>query len=377
MKKLFKTFIILIIILLTTSCSYRELNDLAIASSLGIDYEDNSYIISAEIMDVEKKEKENSQNTSIIYIGTGKTIAEAIRNISLKYPNTLYLGHLQLIIVGSGEIDHGIENTFDYFVRTSESRNDAAFLISKKNKAYEIINPNDEEKEKIPSKDIITTIENSMNRNGKAVFLNLEEFISTYLENGIDPVVTSIEKEIDINEDYKNTTLNKVAVFKDNKFIDYLKDEDTMAYNIINKNFYDININTTYENNPVSVAVFNPDSNIDIKFKNNKINVDIKIDLEGTILEIDDKVNLATTNALTKIQESIDKIVTNYVYNLIDFCKDKNVDILGLKNYIYKHYNNKYNYLKDKNIYEIANINVKTNTVIFRYGNIYKGFIRR
>ena len=63
MKKLFKTSIILIIILLTTSCSYRELNDLAIASSLGIDYEDNSYIISAEIMDVEKKEKEDSQNT--------------------------------------------------------------------------------------------------------------------------------------------------------------------------------------------------------------------------------------------------------------------------------------------------------------------------
>ena len=159
MKKI-KIILILVITILISGCSYKELNDLAIASALGIDYQNNEYIISAQIMELKKQEKEDT-SSALIYLGKGKTISEALRNISLKYPNYLYLGHLELIIIGKGEIKHGINNSLDYFIRTSDARNDALILVSTKNKAYEIINPNEETKEEFPVKDIVTTIKNS------------------------------------------------------------------------------------------------------------------------------------------------------------------------------------------------------------------------
>ena len=137
MKKI-KIIFLIIITLFISGCSYKELNDLAIASALGIDYENNEYIISAQVMELKKKENEDL-STALIYSGKGKSISEALRNISLKYPNSLYLGHLELIILGKGEIEHGINNSLDYFIRTSDARNDALVLISTKNSAYEIL----------------------------------------------------------------------------------------------------------------------------------------------------------------------------------------------------------------------------------------------
>ena len=83
MKKI-KIILILVLTILISGCSYKELNDLAIASALGIDYENNEYIISAQIMELKKQEKEDT-SSALIYLGKGKTISEALRNISLKY----------------------------------------------------------------------------------------------------------------------------------------------------------------------------------------------------------------------------------------------------------------------------------------------------
>ena len=221
MKKI-KIILILVLTILISGCSYKELNDLAIASALGIDYENNEYIISAQIMELKKQEKEDT-SSALIYLGKGKTISEALRNISLKYPNYLYLGHLELIIIGKGEINHGINNSLDYFIRTSDARNDALILVSTKNKAYEIINPNEETKEEFPVKDIVTTIRNSKERNGLVIEKNYEELINDYLERGISQILTTIENEKDENDNYKDTILSNIAIFEKGK---YIKDLD-------------------------------------------------------------------------------------------------------------------------------------------------------
>ena len=226
MKKI-KIILILVITILISGCSYKELNDLAIASALGIDYQNNEYIISAQIMELKKQEKEDT-SSALIYLGKGKTISEALRNISLKYPNYLYLGHLELIIIGKGEINHGINNSLDYFIRTSDARNDALILVSTKNKAYEIINPNEETKEEFPVKDIVTTIRNSKERNGLVIEKNYEELINDYLERGISQILTTIENEKDENDNYKDTILSNIAVFEKGKYVKDLDKEKAL-----------------------------------------------------------------------------------------------------------------------------------------------------
>ena len=51
MKKL-KILILISTIFTLSGCNYMELNKLAIVSALGIDYKDNKYEITAQVMDV-------------------------------------------------------------------------------------------------------------------------------------------------------------------------------------------------------------------------------------------------------------------------------------------------------------------------------------
>ena len=372
MKKI-KIIFLIIITLFINGCSYKELNDLAIASALGIDYENNEYIISAQVMELKKKENEDL-STALIYSGKGKSISEALRNISLKYPNSLYLGHLELIILGKGEIEHGINNSLDYFIRTSDARNDALVLISTKNSAYEIINPNEEKKEEFPVKDIVTTIKNSKEKNGLVIETNYEELIKNYLEHGISQTLTQIENITTENNEYKDTVLSNIGVFDNYHYKGELDKKSAIAYNLINNNFNDISIDITYDKKLVSVSLINPKSKLDLKLKNDKISVDINVNIEEGILNIKDKNNLLEKKFLLEIEDKTKKEIEKYINNLINFNKEHDTDLLGLKNIIYKKHNKEYKNYKDKNIYDIADFNIKINVYLYRYGNTYRSF---
>lgn len=372
MKKI-KIIFLIIITLFISGCSYKELNDLAIASALGIDYENNEYIISAQVMELKKKENEDL-STALIYSGKGKSISEALRNISLKYPNSLYLGHLELIILGKGEIEHGINNSLDYFIRTSDARNDALVLISTKNSAYEIINPNEEKKEEFPVKDIVTTIKNSKEKNGLVIETNYEELIKNYLEHGISQTLTQIENITTENNEYKDTVLSNIGVFDNYHYKGELDKKSAIAYNLINNNFNDISIDITYDKKLVSVSLISPKSKLNLKLKNDKINVDINVNIEEGILNINDKNNLLEKKFLLEIEDKTKKEIEKYINNLINFNKEHDTDLLGLKNIIYKKHNKVYKNYKDKNIYDIADFNIKINVYLYKYGNTYRSF---
>ena len=152
------------------------------------------------------------------------------------------------MVIGQGVIENDIEETFDYFMRSPEARTEALLVVSNDNKAKNILNTNDEKSESFPAKDIITTIENSNQRNGKITEIVMEDFVATNKEKGIDPIVPTIVTSKNPNEDYKNTKLIGMSIFKNNKLQEVLEDEPIIAYNLINNNFSDIIVNTTFGN---------------------------------------------------------------------------------------------------------------------------------
>lgn len=371
MKKL---FILCLFCFLICGCSYRELNEMAIANSIGIDYEDGKYTVTAQVMKINKNEDTSTSYTTILYEGTGNSIVDAVRNISLQYPDHLYLGHLELLIVGKGALENGIDKCFDYFLRSPEARNDILLLVSLENSAKDILNPEEEEKEDFPTKDIITTIKNSMKTNGQSVDVNLEEFIANYLNKGIDSVVSTITIN-DNNNDFKDTKLSNIAVFRNNKYIANLKKEDAIIFNVLNNKIEDVLVDLEYKEKQVSVIITETDCDIDLKIKNDKVYVDINMDLKGLILSTEESGNIADEKHLKSIESIANKKIKEYVESLIKFNKDNDTDILGLKGMIYKHYNKDYKKYKDLNIYDIADIDINSKIDIYRYGHIYRGIV--
>lgn len=372
MKKII--ILTILLIFLCTGCTYSEINDLAIANSVGIDYEDGIYTITLQIMDLntENNRSSNIDENTLMYVGKGDSIPTAIRNISLKYPNTVYLGHLELMVIGKGMVEYDIEKTFDYFMRSPEARSETYLLISTKYKANDILDTNDENKESFPTRDIITTIENSTKRNGRINEISMEDFIANNLKKGIDPIVPVIKESKNPNKDFKNTKIIGMSVFKNNKLIDILDDKAIIAYNIINNNYQDIIINTKYKNDKASIILINPKNNFKVKVNDNELNIYININTDAYLVD-GNNIEITDDKTLKVLEDSLNTELKKYVDSLINFSKTSKTDILGVKNKIYKFYTNKYDLYKDSNVYESTNIIVNTNAKLFRYGNSNTG----
>ena len=73
-----KKIILILVILLTTGCyDYVELNNISIVSSIGIDYIDNEFILTLEILD--------DNNSSYVVSTKGKTIVNAFDNVRIVF----------------------------------------------------------------------------------------------------------------------------------------------------------------------------------------------------------------------------------------------------------------------------------------------------
>ena len=272
-----KIIILTIITLLMSGCSYVELNDLAIASAIGIDYEDNEFKLTAQIMDIKSSNSGMTEENTLIYEASGKTIAKAIRNFSIRYPKNVYLGHLEFLVINSDTTAKKIDDIFDYFMRSPEVRSLTYVVVTKDEKAKDILNPKNESKGSFPIEGLKTVLLDATKRNGTIYDLTLEELLSFYLKKGIDPVVPIIRSSNEKGMTASATIIEELAPLKDKKVLKSLDTKQSIAYNTINNNFYDIVINCKHENKDFSALIYNPKSSVDLKIKDKKIDVTINV----------------------------------------------------------------------------------------------------
>ena len=365
MKKIIT--LILITCFCLTGCSYIELNDLAIANALGIDYKDGNYEIVLQILDLQQSGEGTSQTKTILYESKGETITQAFRNVSLSYPKMLYLGHLKLVVLGESILESKVDNLFDYFLRSPSTRNDFDVLINPTGSAKNILGKSSENSNSVASKEILESLKVSTLRQGTTVQFNMEELISIFLEKKQTPILTSIELV-----DEKNKLTGVVAL--DNKKNEFIKlnDNTAIAYNLINNNLFDIGINIKYQDILMDILLVRPKNSFDVSVNDDEVTVDINIDISAQPSEIREKINLEKKDVQEEIQDLINKEIKKYLNDLIETCKTNNIDILGLEKMIYKKYYKEYDNFKNKNIYEIAKINLNVNSKLFRYGNVYR-----
>lgn len=365
-------FIITFSIFLLSGCNYVELNKLAIVSAIGIDYNNNKYDITAQVMDVQKTDGGNMQQNSLIYEASGNTIGEAIRNLSEKYPKTVYLGHLEIIVLGKGITGSKMNNTFDFLIRSPEVRSTGNVLVNKYQTAKETLKPKNEKKNSFATEQIKSSLENATKRVGTVKLITFEEFFKEYLEEGLDPVVPTIKINNKQDETSK-TIISNLSVLKDNKIEKELTRKQSIAYNTINSNYEDIVITPKYKNNTIGVIVFNPKSKIETRIKNNKLYTDINIVVEAKPNELNKKIDPNDIKTGNELEDVIKDELKDYVESLIDYCKETDTDVLGLKNNLYKNYYKDYKNFKDQNLYIDSDIKINVKVKIYRSGNINKG----
>ena len=371
MKKIFVVVFTLFILLLSSGCyNYKEINEMAIVSSIGIDKDDKNdkYIVSAQIMN--SKESEDSEDSQIIvYTKEGDTIHEALRNVTLESPRKLYGNHLSKIVLSEEVAKEGIDNVLDTFNRLSEVRNEFIITVVKDNKASDVLKVLTST-ETIPAEYVKLSLKIADETSGLTYTTKLDEFISLYLKKGIDPVVPvlKIDKKAKKGTTIDNITttdpmskivIENLAVTNKGKLETYLKSEEVIGYNFLRNQIQKmiIPVKCDDKNNYASIAILKNKTKSNTSKKDNKYIINFDINSEAIITEYNCESNLKNEKVIEKLEKDTEKKINRYIKKSLDKQKETKGKFLGLERLIYL------DYPKYKNEDYSVKYNVKVNLV--------------
>lgn len=352
MKKFALIIITLFILLISSGCyNYKEINDMAIVSSIGIDKDNKNdkYIVSAQIMN--SKESEDSEDSQItVYTKEGDTVHEALRNITLKSPRKLYGNHLSKIVLSEEVAKEGIDNILDIFNRITEVRNEFIITIVKEDKASDVLKVLTTT-ESIPAEYVKLSLKIADKTSGLTYATKLDEFISLYLKKGIDPVVPVLKID---KKEKKGTTINNItttnpiskiviedlAVTNKGKLETYLKNEEVIGYNFLRNQIQKmiIPVKCDDENNYASILILKNKTKSNTAKKDNKYIINFNINSEAIITEYNCKKDLTDEKVIKKLEKDTEKKIKRYIKKSLNKQKETKGKFLGLERIIYLDY---------------------------------------
>lgn len=95
----------------------KEFNQLAIAQTIAIDYEEEQYTMTVQLVMPAASDEEISGDSMWLIDGKGASVAEALQQISYSAPRELYLDHLDIVLLGEGLLQHDAGQGLEYLLK--------------------------------------------------------------------------------------------------------------------------------------------------------------------------------------------------------------------------------------------------------------------
>jgi spore germination protein KC len=241
-----KILVIIPILFLLTGCyNYRELNDLAIVSAISLSKNKDNFEIVVQIVNPKKEQDTSSSNEPdfVTFKSEGKSLQEAFRLIVKESPKKIYGTQMQLLIIDEDLAKDGIKDILDFFARDPEVRNEFYVLIGQDKDILEILTPLDN----VSSQNITESLEANSKYLGYTNIVTYNDLLSNYQSDLVELALPSIklmgnadngseEENIENTKADASVVLGNIGVFKNNKLLGYLSEEESLAYNFITDN---------------------------------------------------------------------------------------------------------------------------------------------
>ena len=425
-------FLLIVMFVLNGFSNARELNELAIASAIGIDYDTktNEYIITAQILNNKKENSSgsgsgssNSSSEIVVINSKSPSVQSALRNIIEESPKKLYLAHMKLLLISEKMAkSQDILDTLNFFIRDNEGSNDFMMVITRNTtpqKVLEILTP----LESNPAENIVDSIITSNRYKGIASENVLSDNVAMFLENGKSSVAVSIEIDEDeiigskdeLNDnkikdenysknsnensenndlqisssddsskkdqnDNKNAQTKKIKVsnlayFKDHFLTGYIEDEENYIYNLITKNAKGGIIQIGEKENLLVIEQTSVSTKLKPRRENDKFIIDLSINLSCNVTETGKNVDFKTKEKYKINQNYAKEYLTEKIEKFISNTKEKyDCDLIGAGNIFYKFDNKDYELLMSKygdQYYKYIDYNVSLNVDFPTEGGVH------
>ena len=320
-----KILIIILTLLLCTGCfDYKEINDLAIINAIGVDYENDEYVITLEILN-DQIDKDSSKITSYTKVGHGKNLTSAIENAADKLSKQLIFNHIKLMILSKSIIEEKFENIIDLFLRNTYFRENFYVISATKNKPETLLNHTTNEAP-IASTAITDTLESISYSSNTNVLKKFDEMVEEVITYGIDTCFSNIT--LKDNE----FIVDGMSIFNNYSYKSNLSNEYVKIYNLLTDNFDRPTYTINYDNLSFTTAINNGKINTEI----NNGSINVNGNLMGRIIDNDPKYNIRDPKNLERIDNDFTNLLNKKISEFIKVLQDNNSDILGITRNYYK-----------------------------------------
>ena len=234
--------------ILSACWSAKELHNLAIINAMGIDLNDKGdYEVTVVIPKPSALFSQpfvgdiggDRRNNYLIETASGKTIFEAMGNLSKSIVENIYFGHVDVVVFGEKVAKEKMESSLDFFHRNIQFRPNTQLLVSKE-KASDVVSISPEYNTTF-GLEILDLIKSNRLTTTKMI-RDMSQFKKEFNQDTTDPitaVVTNAEnignKVIDEDANSKKeqekrtdiVSLNGTAVFKEENLKGYLNHSET------------------------------------------------------------------------------------------------------------------------------------------------------
>lgn len=282
-KKRQISFLLLLVLLLSGCWDYEDINKRSITLSLGIDKKDGEVIFNGEIAQLISSSNKGGSTASITDVyqfdAIGKDFEEARYNFDYKVPTMDFSGSVISVVISKEYAKEvGLESYINRFSFISSFRPSALVVISEED-------TKDLFKEKvlnaISTGHSIQDIVRYLERDGNSIYTTIQNVRQNISFKEIGFLLPYIKKD-------KNTIeYLGLAVIKESKFIGVIKASDSTGtiYLINNKASHNETIpDPQNKENLLSIRTKLKKKKITTSVVDNKINIDVNLDLDSMIL---------------------------------------------------------------------------------------------
>lgn len=391
-SKMMLLFLVLTSLLLSGCWSKRELNELGIVVALGIDKVDDDYEVSIQVVDpseISSKQPSSGRSPVVTYHAKGKSVFEAIRRMTTLTPRKPYFSHLQIVVIGEELAKEGINEPLDFIARDHEFRNDFDVIVSHEATAKDVLNVLTPI-EKMPANKLLNSIKVSEKSFGSTLSVSTDELLNTLSGKEKSAVLSAVEIQGDTKLGIDQTNVERIktpvilkyagiAVFKDDKLVGLLSEEESIYYNFLNNKIEStVEVIACPKGDELSTEITKSSSKIKGTFKNGQPKITIKIDVTQNIGEVNCDINLTTDKTIHFIDKKTEEKIKEQTEKTLKIIQqDYKLDILGFGEALHRADPKKWDKLqKDwSTIYPEVTVNIEVHVTTQGFGTIQNSLL--
>ncbi|KRE59773.1 Ger(x)C family spore germination protein [Paenibacillus sp. Soil750] len=382
------TVLILCLLMLTGCWSRRELNELLIVLGVGVDWKDGEYLVSFQVVnpsEISAQRRGGDRPPSTLYQGRGKTMFEAARSLTAEAPRKVYMGHLQLYVIGEELAKRGVKDFLDNSVRDNELRMDFNIVVARGDMAENILKlftP----VEKLPSYSMQQSLQTSQKSWAPTVAMTMDEALNKLSGKGFELALTGIKLIGDpsmgkskINVEFfqppSRYRYTGIAVFKEDKLIGWLNEQESKGYTDITNNLDSTSIEIPCaEQKYMGIEITSSESKLKASVQNGKPVIDVSIRSEANIVGRQCRdVDLTDPKTIKRLEQETKQIIQSNVEATVARAKKMKSDIIGFGSQLGKDQPTYWKQVKDTwndEMFPQTNVNYKIELFIRKTGTI-------